>query len=230
MKIEFYLRYRTRYGQSLFVTGNLSALGNYETTNAFPLRFLNDELWYGSIDVEATEVNALHYHYIFLNEHGEYIKEGEKHRTIDFKKQNGDLVLVDSWNDESFYENAFYTAPFKGVFRKEGKKTKPKKEEAYSHVFKVKAPLLQANEAVCLLGNTEELGAWNIAEPILLTQKGDWWTLERNLSNGSLPVSYKYGVFDTEAGSFKNFEAGDDRYLFDDDQGNKTTIIHDAFI
>jgi len=230
MKIEFYLRYRTRYGQSLFVTGNLSALGNYNSADAFPLRFLNDELWYGSIEVEATEVNALHYHYIFLNEYGEYIKEGEKHRTVDFKKQNGDLVLVDSWNDESFYENAFYTAPFKEVFLKEGKKTKPKKEGTYSHIFKVKAPLLQANEVVCLLGNSEELSAWDTANPQLLTKKGDWWTLEKNLSNNSLPVSYKYGVFDTETNTFKNFEAGDDRYLFDDDQGDKTTIIHDAFI
>ena len=87
MKIEFYLRFRTKYGQALFVTGNLSALGNNDAANAFPLRFLNEEFWYGSIELDETEVNALHYHYLFQNEYGETIKEGEKHRTIDFRKR-----------------------------------------------------------------------------------------------------------------------------------------------
>jgi 4-alpha-glucanotransferase len=230
MKIEFYLRFRTKYGQSLFVTGNLSSLGNYDASNALLLRYLNDELWYGSIEIDPTEVNALHYHYIFHNEHGEFIKEGEKHRTIDFKKTTSDLVLIDSWNDESFYENVFYTAPFKEIFLKEGKKAKPKKEEPSTHTFKVKAPLLQSNEIVCLLGNAVELGAWITEAPLLLTKKGDWWTLDLNLSNATLPVSYKYGVFNTETGSFVRFEAGDNRFLFNDDLDNKKTIIHDAFI
>lgn len=112
MKIEFYLRFSTQYGQALFVSGNAAALGNGDAAHAFPLRYLNDELWYGTVDVDGGEVNALHYHYLFRNGQGELIKEGEKHRTIDLKKDTGDLVLVDTWNDESFYENAFYSAPF----------------------------------------------------------------------------------------------------------------------
>src|SRR5829696_8472741 len=129
MKIEFYLRFKTKYGQALFVTGNLSSLGDNDITKAFPLRFLNDEFWYGSMEVDPTEINSLHYHYLFQNEHGELIKEGEKHRKVDFKKVTSDLVLIDSWNDESFYENAFYTAPFQEVFLKESKRSKPKKDE-----------------------------------------------------------------------------------------------------
>src|SRR5215204_1818942 len=139
MKIEFYLRFKTRFGQSLFVTGNLPALGQNEPSNATPLRFLNDEFWYASIDIGPAEVNALHYHYLFHNEHGELIPEGEHHRTVDLKKLSSDLVLIDSWNDESFYENAFYTTPFKEIFLKEGKKTKAKREESFTHVFKIKA-------------------------------------------------------------------------------------------
>ncbi|HYO22023.1 MAG TPA: 4-alpha-glucanotransferase, partial [Flavisolibacter sp.] len=74
------------------------------------------------------------------------------------------------------------------------------------------------------------LGAWNIEAPLLLTKKGDWWTTEANLSNESLPVSYKYGVVNTETGTFIRFETGDNRFLFSDDLANKRTIIHDAFI
>ncbi|RYZ45950.1 MAG: 4-alpha-glucanotransferase, partial [Chitinophagaceae bacterium] len=230
MKIEFYLRFKTKYGQSLFVTGNLAVLGNKDPQQAFPLRFLNDEFWYGSIEIDPAEVNAFHYHYLFRNEYGDLITEGEKHRTIDFKKSTEDLVLIDSWNDESFYENAFFTTPFNEVFFRDAKKSKPKKEEDYTHLFKIKAPLVQGAEAVCMLGNTPELGAWNLEAPLLMTKKGDWWTLEITLPSESLPISYKYGVVDTETGSFIQFETGDDRFLFSDDIGNKRTIIHDAFI
>lgn len=230
MKIEFYLRFKTRYGQSLFVTGNLAALGKNDQQSAFPLRFLNDEFWYGTIEVDPTEVNAFHYHYLFRNEYGDLITEGEKHRTIDFKKSTSDLVLIDSWNDESFYENAFYSTPFQEVFFHDSKKSKPKKEDEYTHLFKVKAPLVQGGELVCLLGNTAELGAWNTEAPLLLTRKGDWWALEISLPNESLPISYKYGVADAETGAFVHFESGDDRFLFSDDIENKKTIIHDAFI
>ena len=230
MKIEFYLRFRTSYGQSLFVMGNLAALGNKDVKSALPLRFLNDEFWYGSIEVESTEVNAFHYHYLFQNEFGELITEGEKHRTIDFKKTTTDLVLIDSWNDESFFENAFYTAPFTEVFLKDSKKTKPKKEEGYTHLFKVKAPLVQSGQAVCLLGNATELNAWNIEAPLVMTKKGDWWTLEVNLANESLPISYKYGIVDTESHASVQFESGDNRFLFSDDLENKKTIVHDGFV
>jgi len=230
MKIEFYLRFKTRYGQALFISGNLLSLGANETENAFPLRFLNDEFWYGSIDVDPTETHTFHYHYVFQDENGERSKEGEKHRNVDLKKITSNLVLIDSWNDESFFENAFYTAPFQTVFLKEGKKAKPKKEEDFTHLFKVKAPLLQAAEAVCLLGNVPELGAWNKEKFLLLTKKGEWWTIGVNLSRENLPVSYKYGVVDAEANAFLRFEGGDDRFVFNDDVANKKTVVHDAFI
>ncbi len=112
MKIEFYLRVRTRYGQAVFVSGNLDQLGNNEAAKAFPLQYLNDEFWYGAIEVDPAETGSLHYRYIFTTENGETIVEGERHRTIDFRKNASDILLIDSWNDESFVENSFYTAPF----------------------------------------------------------------------------------------------------------------------
>jgi 4-alpha-glucanotransferase len=230
MKIEFYLRFRTTYGQAVFVSGNLISLGSNQQAKAFPLQYLNDEFWYGAIETDPAEVGALHYRYVFTNEKGETITEGEQHRSIDFHKTTGDLLLIDSWNDESFYENAFYTAPFQEVFLKEKGKGKAKKEEKFTHIFKVKAPLLQPNEAICLLGSTAAFGAWDTAAPLLLTKKGAWWTLTLNLTNTALPASYKYGVANAETGEFLRFETGDNRVLFSNDIVNKKTIVHDAFV
>ncbi|HEV7331119.1 MAG TPA: 4-alpha-glucanotransferase [Flavisolibacter sp.] len=230
MKIEFYLRFKTQYGQAVFVSGNLTSLGSNNPQQAFPLQYLNDEFWYGAIEVDPTEINTLHYRYIFTNHNGEIIVEGERHRSIDFRKNDGDLLLIDSWNDESFFENAFYTAPFQEIFFKEKKGNKAKKEERFTHLFKVKAPLLQPHEAVCLLGSTAAFGSWDTTSPILLAKKGLWWTLSLNLTNTALPASYKYGVVNTETGEFLRFENGDNRVLFSNDIVNKKTIIHDAFV
>ena len=230
MKIEFYLRFRTRYGQAVFVSGNTSSLGNGDAAQAFPLQYLNDEFWYGALEVDPAAANTLHYRYLFQNENGETIPEGERHRTIDLRKSTTDLLLIDSWNDESFVENSFFTAPFKEVYFREKGKAKAKKDEGYTHLFKVKAPLLQPHEAVCLLGSTAAFGSWQTASPLLLTKKGEWWTLPLNLTNTSLPASYKYGVVNTETGEFLRFESGDNRVLFSNDIVNKKTIVHDAFV
>lgn len=229
MKIEFYLRFKTRFGQAVFVSGNLSALGSGDVAKAFPLQYLNDEFWYGAIEADPPEANALHYRYVFTNG-SETILEGEQSRKIDFHKASMDLLFIDVWNDESFVENTFHTAPFEEVFFKSKAKGKAKKEESYTHLFKVKAPLLSTNEAVCILGSTAAFGSWDKSAPILLNKKGAWWTLTLELTPADLPVSYKYGVADAETGEFLRFESGDNRVLFSNDITNKKTIIHDAFV
>ena len=51
MIIHFYLRYHTRFGQTLHVSGNTDALGNDKEGDAFALSFLNDEFWFGTIEL-----------------------------------------------------------------------------------------------------------------------------------------------------------------------------------
>jgi 4-alpha-glucanotransferase len=90
--------------------------------------------------------------------------------------------------------------------------------------------LLSAHESVCLLGSSEELNAWDTEKPLLLHKKNDWWILELNLSSGSFPFSYKYGVYHSKKETFIRFEEGDNRFLNDNASANKQTIIHDGFV
>ena len=63
MKIDFYLRFRTKFGESLAITGNIAPLGNNNGTQVQPLQFLNEELWHTSIEVEPSELPKLHYQF-----------------------------------------------------------------------------------------------------------------------------------------------------------------------
>ena len=78
MKVDFYLRFHTQFGQMLAITGNLPVLGNNEQDKALLMTFLSDELWQASIEIDPSQFDTLHYRYIFINEKGEVKKEAEK--------------------------------------------------------------------------------------------------------------------------------------------------------
>ncbi|MGZ3939423.1 MAG: CBM20 domain-containing protein, partial [Flavisolibacter sp.] len=99
MKIDFYLRFHTKFGQSLAITGNLPALGSNEPDKALPMTFLSDELWQASLEIDPSGLDTLEYRYAFLDEFGAIKKEAEKDRVIDVRKTTDNLLLVDTWND-----------------------------------------------------------------------------------------------------------------------------------
>src|SRR5688572_15995066 len=214
MKLEFYLRFHTKFGQSLFICGNIPVLGAQESDRALPMQFLNEEYWYASVEIDDKGTDVIQYRYIFKNEFGETKTDAEKDRCIDLKKARKDVIVVDLWNDPSFYENAFSTAPFREVYFRSHKFMRLKKSGNTSAQFKIKAPLLSQNEAVCLLGNTEETGSWNREKPFLLQKTGEWWVGDLELKDTS-PLSYKYGVYNIKRDEFVRFEDGDNRVLMD---------------
>lgn len=229
MKIDFYLRFHTHFGQTLAIMGNVPALGNGALEQAAAMSFFNQELWHFSLELDPAETDVLEYRYVFRDEKGELKKEGEKQRVIELGKRTDNIVVVDTWNDEGSFENAFFTAPFTEVFFKEKKKSKSKKAE-HSHEFRVKAPLLHPNEVVCLCGNSDLLHNWSTENPLLLTKKGEWWTVGLDIPPSDFAISYKYGVFNTKKNSFVRFEEGDNRVLHNDGSEKKHMIIHDGFL
>jgi len=227
MRIDFYLRYRTQFGQTLAVTGNIPALGNGNVEAAFPLGFFNEDFWHGSIDIDPSQAHAIHYHYLLQDASGTR-REAEGSRVIDVSRQPSDLVVIDTWNDESAIENAFFTAPFTDVYFRDHRKGKSARGGG-THTFKVKAPLLSSHEAVCLLGSTGSLHDWDTSAPLLMQKRGDWWVLEIDLSGTAFPLTYKYGIYNSREEVFVQFEEGDNRLLHYDIPAEKKTIVHDGF-
>lgn len=228
MKVHFYLRFHTRFGESLYVTGNIPLLGNNDPAKAFPLHFLNEELWHGAIEVDTAQVEKLQYRYLYKTINGEVKRDAEKDRIVNLKKADADIISVDTWNDESFYENAFSTAPFTEVYLRRKKDTKFKKNVTYSHTFRVKAPLLSQHECVCMVGNHKAIGSWQTNEHLLLQKDGPWWQVGVDLAGFDEPLSYKYGVYNLKEERFVRFEDGANRILLPVD--DKKLVCQDGFV
>lgn len=232
MTINFYLRFSTTFGQSLSIVGNSEELGNYSIANAKQMQYLNQEFWHGVIEVNGAIERQVGYKYVLTNTDGSHVVEGEQDRVIDpVKHGSTNIQTVDSWNNEGAYENVYFTLPFQKVLLAENEaKIKSRPVKSYTHVFRVKAPLLKKYEVVCLTGSSLALGNWSKSGALLLSKEGNWWTVNVNIPQESFPLKYKYGVYNTKEKEYLPLETGEDRHLHGNASSADTLhIIHDGF-
>ena len=144
MKVLFYLRFHTEFGETLLLTGNTDELGNDDFAKALPMTYLNEQFWTGSIELRSKKLSRFQYKYILKTKDGEIIPEFGTDRTGSFIKhlanESGidEIMFIDTWNHAGEYENAFFTAPFqKTLLRENATAPKPKPLRNASHIFKV---------------------------------------------------------------------------------------------
>lgn len=236
MKLTFKLRFRTFYGQSLFVTGDPVLLGNGRSEPGIPLQYLNPDYWQVTLTPPAGALSGglSDYRYLLREPDGSLIQDWGKGRMI---RPAGlaadDLLIVDAWTPAGFPGNAFYTEPFQQVLLKDHQaEVRNPSPPAPTHTFKVKAPLLRHDQTLCLLGEAPILGRWNTARPLLLNRiPGDeYLCLQLDLRGQPFPIAYKYGLFDTANQTFIRYEDGQNRILEDTVAPGKHTIVHDGFV
>jgi 4-alpha-glucanotransferase len=122
MTFNFYLRFYTQFGQTLFVSGNVDALGNNDVNKAIPLQYLNDQFCHCQVEIPLTDIDTtdIEYRYILKEVNGNEIVEWKDEKVIEaIEKHITEISLIDTWNHAGTIENAFYTKPFKDVFKPE---------------------------------------------------------------------------------------------------------------
>ena len=77
MKLIFRLRFHTKVGQSLWLTGNHPLLGDGRADRALPLQYFNEEFWQATLNLPAGVIPdaAITYNYI-LRECGRLDRSG----------------------------------------------------------------------------------------------------------------------------------------------------------
>ena len=215
MRIRFQISYYTYWGQRLFVSGNIPELGNNDLTKALALNFQAPEGWSKEIEINHKDSFQLTYKYVLFNENtGQFVEEWGDDRNVNIDPAKMEHVFcVDTWNSPGSIENVFLTAPFEEVLLHHDHFTaNSKSTEKYTHLFKVKMPMLKSNEAICIIGDCDVLGNWSTSKPVVMSQtEKNWWTAEVDLSKVKKDVHYKYGVYDPEDKQFRYLESGSDR-------------------
>ncbi len=231
VKIDFYLRFYTHPGQSLYISGNIAALGKDDPSKAFPLQYLNEELWHGSLVFDEPLTGSIRYHYMLKNTDGTTVMEWGDDRKICLHETGiEEIQVIDTWNHAGAYENVFFTSPFRQILLKhppaDGHSTG---EQFITHVFKVKAPLLKKDEILCLTGSGKALKDWDTNSPLMMELEGNWWVCRLHIPKESFPIEYKYGVWGRKDKAFIRYEEGSNRLLYGDARKKKINILHDGF-
>ncbi|MFM2138388.1 MAG: hypothetical protein RJA57_695 [Bacteroidota bacterium] len=236
MRFDFFLRYHTQYGQTIYVGGDLEQLGAGDPSKALSLNYMNDEFWSVSLDIKRKQLpTGFRYYYFVRNADGSIRQEWGHDRVVLIPEQDtAEIRLIDTWNHPGAYENVFFSDAFRQVLlRKNRTRVKDSSDKHATHVFRVKAPLLKKNEVLCLLGSGERMQDWSTAKPLLLhrdgNDEGDWWTVALDLGRESLPLFYKYGIFHCGEKRFMQYEEGPNRVIQDAPARKSLTILHDGF-
>jgi len=234
MNLQFYLRFHTEFGQSLWISGTPEELGMEDPEKAVAMAYLNEEFWHVAITIPKKnwDKNGITYKYYLKNKENELLGEWGYDKVITLPTKGiEEIQLHDTWNHAGEYENAFFTAPFNNVLLKHiHSKDKGKTSKHHTHIFKVKAPLLNKHEAICLSGSGKTLGNWLEDDAILLSKEDGWWSVHIDMPESGFPVAYKYAVFNTKENRLVKYESGDNRLLHSNAPPHRVTIIHDGFV
>lgn len=232
MTITFFLNFHTELGQELFISGNNSFLGNNDIAAAVPMSYLDGHSWLFTLELPDGFDDIILYKYILKDKEGSRIFDGEDNRAVDLSvlKQKT-ISVVDTWNADSNIANVFFTRPFSEVLLQHISKIKLTLPKKYTHEFRVKAPMLQPGEVVCIMGSSKKLGYWNTNEPLLMEPANSWFVTKVELEPDALPVTYKYGIYNVQEIFFVGFEDGANRFLDRERWKNAPlTILHDGFV
>ena len=231
MTIHFYLRYYTHPGQALFISGNNDFLGNDETAKAVEMSYYNNDFWHVEIELPKDFDDTVLYKYFLKDKDGSEIFDGEENREIDLSTINAaNISVYDMWNGANNLGNVFFTRAFNKVLLANVTKIKIAAVKKYTHEFRVKAPLLQPGEIICMCGSTQSLRNWSSEDPILLAPKNDWFMARISLNDEDWPATYKYGIYNIEQKEIVRFEDGENRLVQKNDPKVEKVIVHDGFV
>lgn len=232
MKINFYIKYRTVFGEELFILGNNYYLGDNDPSKAVQLTWYNEDYWRGAIHFEDDFDDLIQYRYILKDKKGIEIFDGEEDRFIDLSlKKIKSYSIFDIWNSAGNVGNVFFTKAFSKTLLPALTKIKTVCPKEFNHTFRVKAPLLKPGETICLCGSTKNLKNWDTENPIILSPQNNWYLTNVFLEQNEWPATYKYGIYNINEKKWVCFEEGQNRLIQQrDEEENGVIIINDGFV
>lgn len=192
MKITFRIKYRTRWGESLYISGDDARLGLNDVHSARLMNLTGTDLWELTLDVPAG--TALKYKYIVKSEDAPWRFEWGEPHTLAAVNGLKRILVEDSWQDvpkdKPYYSSAFVD----GMLRRECRDERICPVSGAINI-RVWAPMIEPDEVLAIAGEAPELGAW-IPALALKMNDANFPLWEANIPAASLklPLQYKFVI------------------------------------
>ena len=189
MRITFNIDYRTNWGESLYICGDIPELGGGDQQKALPMRLVGAENW--SIDVEiSTKTKDFNYYYIVKPENAAWRFEWGVPHQYRIGKGVKLSVVNDRWQDMPKYKPYYSSAFVDGMLYRSCKDQALSAEKGVLNI-RVAAPMIQPDEILALAGEGDALGNWDVKQAIRMNDANfpEW---EANIDINLLKDAFEY--------------------------------------
>lgn len=225
MKISFIINYRTNWGESVYIIGDIPELGNGNELNALQLNLDGTEKWHATIDVDDATPD-FKYSYIIKHENGYTRKEWGAGHNFRRGKSAKTYEIHDCWQDQPF-DRPYYSSAFTDCICNRENKEKPLTIKNGIINVRVSAPMIKSDEVLAMCGGCEQLGAWDASKAIVMNDTFfPEWNINLDAKTLATPFDYKFVILKKDTLEIVAWEAGSNRYFnYSPAQKNEVMVV-----
>lgn len=212
MKLVFKIDYRTAWGEALYITGNIAALGNGDAGKLRAMQLDGLEKWALEIEV-PDDTRDLTYSYVVRHENGGERREWGPQRHLELTPGIAVLELVDRWQDQP-WDKPYYSSAFTDCICRRRVRAMAVEPAAGMLTLAVSAPMVPSDSVVAVSGNIPALGEWDPAKALKMSDANyPEWRVNIPLRDFSEPFEFKFLLVEKESGRVVSWEGCDNRRL-----------------
>lgn len=212
MKLVFKIDYRTAWGEALYITGNIAALGNGDAGKLRAMQLDGLEKWTLEIDI-PDDIRELTYSYVVRHENGGERREWGSQRHLELTPGIATLELVDRWQDQP-WDKPYYSSAFTDCICRRRVRAMAVEPAAGMLTLAVSAPMVPSDSVVAVSGNIPALGEWDPAKALKMSDANyPEWRVNIPLRDFSEPLEFKFLLVEKESGRVISWEGCDNRRL-----------------
>lgn len=212
MRITFNIDYRTQWGESVYLTGDIKALGK-GNENAAP-RMQLDGLGQWTLEIETDDdVKSFDYRYVVRHDNGHVRHEWGPAHHFQSGTDISSYEIYDKWQDQPM-DKPYYSSVFTECINRRQHRARTAPIKSGSLTIRVAAPMVGSDEVLAITGSDETLGAWDPAKAVVLNDsRFPEWSVTIPIKDLELPFNYKFVILDKSSKQLKAWEGGDNRVM-----------------
>lgn len=224
MKITFNIDYHTNWGESVYIVGDIPALGAGDEKKAVRMTVEGSTAW--SVTVETPDTTKdFGYRYVVISEDGRVKREWGAPHLFTCGGKARTYQLYDRWQDQP-WDKPYYASAFTDcICRREKRQARVQPKNNYI-TLSVSAPMVAPGWHVAVSGSSESLGQW-APDKALRMSDGAFpvWTVDIPADDITPDTEFKFLMVDTATGEVVGWEGGENRRFDVEPHKSEVTVI-----
>ncbi len=221
MKLIFNIDYRTNWGESVYVVGDIAELGAGDYNKAPKLALNGNSQW--TIELEVPNDASFTYRYFVRNDEGEVKNEWGKGNC--FCGSHSPVVrFFDRWQDQPF-DKPYYASAFTDCICRHSDDRKVKAERGFVTLV-LAAPMVAPDDVMTVVGANPSMGEWQ-PQRALRMSAADFplWKVNIPAEGLRFDTEYKFLIVKKDSGEVVSWEGGRNRTVGINPSAGEATVL-----